>query len=126
MKFKATFSSVGVQWLERFAPIFDKLGKELSVLFTPNSIHLVQNHAESGGIEIHADLLKDEVFDACLLQSANDNKIGVRLEPARQDSYPPRASHPRRTRKRRSDGGNCVSETQTSNQPAGRPAQHLS
>ena len=82
MKFKATFSSVGVQWLERFAPIFDKLGKELSVLFTPNSIHLVQNHAESGGIEIHADLLKDEVFDACLLQSANDNKIGVRLEPA--------------------------------------------
>ena len=45
MKFKATFSSVGVQWLERFAPIFDKLGKELSVLFTPNSIHLVQNHA---------------------------------------------------------------------------------
>ena len=26
--------------------------------------------------------MKDEVFDACLLQSANDNKIGVRLEPA--------------------------------------------
>jgi HUS1 checkpoint protein len=55
MKFRATFSSVGVQWLERFVPVFDKLGKELSVLLTPNTLHLVQDAVASGGLELHAD-----------------------------------------------------------------------
>ena len=65
MKFRATFSSVGVQWLERFVPVFDKLGKELSVLLTPNTLHLVQDAVASGGLELHADLLKD-----CLLYTS--------------------------------------------------------
>ena len=48
MKFKCTLSSMGVTWLERFVPIFEKMGKELSVLFTPETLHLVQGAADSG------------------------------------------------------------------------------
>jgi HUS1 checkpoint protein len=82
MKFRATFSSVGVQWLERFVPVFDKLGKELSVLLTPNTLHLVQDAVASGGLELHADLLKDEVFDEYKIASNNADKIAFALEPA--------------------------------------------
>ena len=63
MKFKCTLSSMGVTWLERFVPIFDKMGKELSVLFTPETLHLVRGAADSGGLELHADLLVKEAFD---------------------------------------------------------------
>ena len=82
MKFRATFSSVGVQWLERFVPVFDKLGKELSVLLTPNTLHLEQDAVASGGLELHADLLKDEVFDEYKIASNNADKIAFALEPA--------------------------------------------
>lgn len=82
MKFRATFSSVGVQWLERFVPVFDKLGKELTVLLTPNTLHLVQDAVVSGGLELHADLLKDEVFDEYKIASNNADKIAFALEPA--------------------------------------------
>lgn len=82
MKFKASFSSVGVNWLERFVPIFDKLGKELSVLLTPNTLHLIQGHAVSGGLELHADLLQEEVFDEYKISSNNGDKIAFKLEPA--------------------------------------------
>lgn len=82
MKFRATFSSVGVQWLERFVPVFDKLGKELTVLLTPNTLHLVQDAVASGGLELHADLLKDEVFDEYKIASNNADKIAFALEPA--------------------------------------------
>ena len=54
MKFKCTLSSMGVTWLERFVPIFDKMGKELSVLFTPETLHLVQGAADSGGLDQQA------------------------------------------------------------------------
>ena len=82
MKFRATFSSVGVQWLERFVPVFEKLGKELSVLLTPNTIHLVQDALATGGLELHADLLKDEVFEEYKISSNNGDKIAFSLEPA--------------------------------------------
>ena len=82
MKFRASFSSVGVNWLERFVPVFDKLGKELSVLLTPNTVHLAQDHVVSGGLELHADLLREEVFDEYKISSNNDDKIAFKLEPA--------------------------------------------
>lgn len=82
MKFKGSFSSVGVNWLERFVPIFDKLGKELSVLLTPSTIHLIQGHTVSGGLELHADLLQEEVFDEYKISSNNGDKIAFKLEPA--------------------------------------------
>jgi len=82
MKFRATFSSVGVQWLERFVPVFEKLGKELSVLLTPSTLHLVQDHTASGGLELHADVLREEVFDEYKISSNNEDKIAFHLEPA--------------------------------------------
>lgn len=82
MKFKGSFSSVGVNWLERFVPIFDKLGKELSVLLTPNTLHLIQGHTVSGGLELHADLLQEEVFDEYKISSNNGDKIAFKLDPA--------------------------------------------
>jgi HUS1 checkpoint protein len=82
MKFRATFSSVGVQWLERFVPVFEKLGKEVTVLLTSNTVHLVQDAVVSGGLELHADLLKEEVFDEYNISSNNDDKIAFALEPA--------------------------------------------
>ena len=82
MKFKCTLSSMGVTWLERFVPIFDKMGKELSVLFTPETLHLVQGAADSGGLELHADLLVKEAFDEYKIASNNEDKIAVKLETA--------------------------------------------
>jgi len=82
MKFKGVFSLVGVAWLERFVPIFDKMGKELSVLLTPSTLHLVMGHTVSGGLELHADLLQEEVFDEYKISSNNSDKIAFKLEPA--------------------------------------------
>ena len=82
MKFKCTLSSMGVTWLERFVPIFEKMGKELSVLFTPETLHLVQGAADSGGLELHADLLVKEAFDEYRIASNNADKIAVKLETA--------------------------------------------
>ena len=59
-------------------PIFEKMGKELSVLFTPETLHLVQGAADSGGLELHADLLKDEGFDAARRRTALTTSNGIR------------------------------------------------
>jgi len=60
MKFRASFSDVGVGWLEkRFLPAFEKAapGKalELCILLTPDSVFLIHDAKASGGPEIHAD-----------------------------------------------------------------------
>jgi HUS1 checkpoint protein len=82
MKFRSTFSTVGVQWLERFVPVFEKLGNELTMLLTRNTIHLVQDAVSTGGLELHADLLKNEVFEEYKISSNNEDKIAFSLEPA--------------------------------------------
>lgn len=58
MKFKATFSEVGVGWLEkRFLPCFEKLAAkvELTVLLLPQSVHIIYDAKPSNGPEIHVD-----------------------------------------------------------------------
>ena len=45
-------------------------------------MHLVQDAVASGGLELHADLLKDEVFDEYKIASNNADKIAFALEPA--------------------------------------------
>jgi hypothetical protein len=60
MKFRASFSEVGVGWLEkRFLPAFEKLapGRPLTVavLLTPESVYLIYDGKAAGGPEIHAD-----------------------------------------------------------------------
>jgi len=62
MKFKASFSDVGVGWLEkRFLPAFEKLAPsrtvELIVLLTPLTVHFIHDAKALGGAEIHADFL---------------------------------------------------------------------
>ena len=59
MKFRATFSEVGVGWLEkRFLPAFEKLSSaEVTVLLTPDSVHFIHDAKALGGAEVHADFL---------------------------------------------------------------------
>lgn len=58
MRFKATFSEVGVGWLEkRFLPCFEKLAPvvQLTVLLLPQSAHLIYDAKATGGPEVHVD-----------------------------------------------------------------------
>ena len=52
------------------------------MLFTPETLHLVQGAADSGGLELHADLLVKEAFDEYRIASNNADKIAVKLETA--------------------------------------------
>lgn len=81
MKFKATFGDVGARWLERFAPIFEKLGSECSLLLTPTTLCVLQSSRAANGIETHVDFRADEVFENYRISSANEDKIAVKLEP---------------------------------------------
>lgn len=53
----------------------------MTVLFTPKTIILLQSARVAGGVEAHADLRVDEVFERVKISSANDDKIAARLEP---------------------------------------------
>lgn len=81
MKFKATLGDVGARWLDRFAPIFDKLGTECTVLLTPSTMYIVQNARVAGGIETHVDFRVEEIFENYRISSVNEDKIAVKLEP---------------------------------------------
>lgn len=81
MKFKATIADVGARWLDRFAPIFDKLGSECALLLTPSTLYICGNARACEGVETHADFRIDEIFESYKISSANDDKIAVKLEP---------------------------------------------
>ena len=104
MKFRASFSDVGVGWLEkRFLPAFEKLSSaEVTVLLTPDSVHFIHDAKALGGAEVHADFLARERLgvlrpsaltplaqvaelfdpDTYKLQSAHGNKLAFRLDAA--------------------------------------------
>jgi hypothetical protein len=79
MRFKAELSASGLSWLEsKFVPTLEKLGKEVYVLLVPSALYLVQDQAVAG-VEVHADLLKAEIFEEYTVTSQNANKIAFRL-----------------------------------------------
>ena len=82
MKFRATLGDVGARWLDRFAPVFDRLGGEATLLLTPTTVRVVQGARVADGVAAHADFRVDEVFERCRISSACDDKIAVKLEPS--------------------------------------------
>jgi len=82
MKFRATLGDVGARWLDRFAPVFDRLGGEATLLLTPTTVRVVQSERVADGVAAHADFRVDEVFERCRISSACDDKIAVKLEPS--------------------------------------------
>ncbi|CEF98115.1 Checkpoint protein Hus1/Mec3 [Ostreococcus tauri] len=82
MRLRGDLGDVGARWLERFAPVFERLGSEVTVMFSPQTIILLQSARATGGIDAHADLRVDEVFERLKMTSANDDKIAARLEPS--------------------------------------------
>jgi len=54
-----------------------------SFLLTPATPpHPAQGHTVSGGLELHVDMLQEEVFDDYTISSNNGDKIAFKLEPA--------------------------------------------
>lgn len=81
MKFKATLGDVGARWLDRFVPIFDKLGSECVLLLTPSTLYICASARVGGGVETHVDFRVDEIFESYKISSVNADKIAVKLEP---------------------------------------------
>ena len=81
MRLRGELGDVGARWLERFAPVFERMGAEVTVLATPRTVALLQSARVGRGAEAHADLRVDEVFERVKITSANDDKIAVRMEP---------------------------------------------
>ena len=50
MKFRATLGDVGARWLDRFAPVFDRLGGEATLLLTPTTVRVVQSARVADGV----------------------------------------------------------------------------
>ena len=81
MKFRATLGDVGARWLDRFAPTFDRLGGEATLLLTPTTVRVVQSARVADGVVAHADFRVDELFERYKISSACEDKIAVKLEP---------------------------------------------
>jgi hypothetical protein len=63
MKLKSELNETGVFWLQRrLCPVLERLGKEVTLLFTPDSLTFVQDTNTTQGIRVHA-IFKQVRFD---------------------------------------------------------------
>ena len=57
MKLRGQFTQLGLAWLDRLLPLFEKMNKNVVTLyFNPTQMSLVLRPEETGGVDAHADV----------------------------------------------------------------------
>ena len=68
MKLRGQITQLGLAWLDRLLPLFEKMNKNIVTLyFNPTQMSLVVRPEETGGVDAHADV---SIFDN---SNANNN-----------------------------------------------------
>jgi len=75
MKLRGTLTQLGLSWLDRILPLFEKLNKKtLTLYFNPTQMSLVLRPDEAHGVDVHADVsVSDEDNDGGENGNINNN-----------------------------------------------------
>mmetsp|Transcript_32114 Transcript_32114/g.44522 ORF Transcript_32114/g.44522 Transcript_32114/m.44522 type:complete len:322 (+) Transcript_32114:36-1001(+) len=83
MKFKGQLSDNGVFWLQRrIVPSLERLGREVTLLFTPDNLTFSQDTETTHGIRVHAVFRREVLFESYGLKSQNKDKIAFVVNTA--------------------------------------------
>ena len=63
MKLRGQITQLGLAWLDRLLPLFEKMNKNVVTLyFNPTQMSLVLRPEETGGVDAHAE---EHTYDFC-------------------------------------------------------------